>query len=57
MTNTLRSAKEFKGNLTAMAGCSAGRRKDIGLVAPKHLTDGFEPLLEKNSVGSISGIK
>ena len=43
MSNKIRSNMEFKGNVTAMLGCAATRRKDIGLVAPRTLSDNLGP--------------
>ena len=47
MSNKIRSNMEFKGNVTAMLGCAASRRKDIGLVAPKSLSDNLGPHIVK----------
>jgi hypothetical protein len=44
MNNKLKHLSRFNHNVSAMAGCKYGDRKDIGLIAPKHLTSGYGEL-------------
>lgn len=45
MEKRLRTKGIGAGNLTAMTGCKTNKRSDVGLIAPKHLTDAFYPFL------------
>lgn len=45
MDNSWRRATSFKANITAMGACSHANLRDIGLVAPSSLTQGYEKTL------------
>jgi hypothetical protein len=47
MNTSWKKAMDFKVNITAMGACKAGNRRDIGLIAPAKMTQGYENTLKK----------
>ena len=45
MQKSLGKARFFESNVTAMGGCKFVSRRDIGIIAPKELYQGFESIV------------
>ena len=45
MSKKLQHAKFFRSNVTAVGGCRFGSRRDIGIITPQEMVNGYEDVI------------